>query len=94
VNAILTRSCGASFACDPAGKEAVGACIKFIQKLAEKNDKVKAWLGKNKTISNEIVEHHQRLIQAEKEKEAAASGGSGGSRSITSAFSLGKTLHK
>ncbi|ELR15597.1 ubiquitin domain containing protein [Acanthamoeba castellanii str. Neff] len=71
-------------------KETVGACIKFIQKLSEKNDKVKAWLVKNKTISNEIVEHHQRLIQAEKEKEAAASG-TGGSRS---AFSLAKTLHK
>ncbi len=68
----------------------MGACIKFIQKLSEKNDKVKAWLAKNKTISNEIVEHHQRLIQAEKEKEAAASG-AGGSRS---AFSLAKTLHK
>lgn len=75
-----------------AGKEALGACIKFIQKLSDRNDKVKAWLVKNKTISNEIVEHHQRLVLAEEKKEKEAN--SGGSRSLTSAFGLGKTMHK
>jgi CCR4-NOT transcriptional regulation complex NOT5 subunit len=75
------------------GKEAVGACIKFIQKLSEKNDKVKAWLVKNKAVSNEIVEQQQRLIQAEKEKDKEQAA-SGGSRSITAAFLSKGGLHK
>lgn len=69
----------------------MGSCIKFIQKLSDRNDKVKAWLVKNKTISNEIVEHHQKLIQAEEKKEKEANAGQ---RSLTAAFGLGKTLHK
>ncbi len=71
------------------GKEAIGSCIRFIQKLSEKNERVKSWLAKNKAVANEILEHHQKLIQAEKEKEREQNAASS-SRSLIPAHFLVK----
>jgi len=73
-------------------KDAMSAAIKFIHKLYEKQDKVKAFVSKNKTLSNEILDNYQRLVQAEKEREKEAN--SATRSSFASAFKIHHHHHK
>jgi hypothetical protein len=70
----------------------MSAAIKFIHKLYEKQDKVKAFVSKNKTLSNEILDNYQRLVQAEKEREKEAN--SATRSSFASAFKIHHHHHK